>query len=374
MLRGWPVEKIFWWSCRSARPDGEGQAVAGHFVAPSWSKFHPNRRLISLRTWMMEHFWSSRAAAHLRQTMCECRPEVIWVIPQNWSIPPLAKSLPGGKTPFHVSLHDYPDLGNVVKRIGAKAAGKLAAGADALYKAADGRDAICRPMQEDLKQRLGVAGALNRVGVEADDMSFLERKQSEAAAEIRIAFAGTIIAESAFEFFVKALNGIRLRLPRPVRLEFFGAHTQAQRPWFDASWMRERLNLPDAEFRAALRECAWGAVPVSFANEDPRYDRFSFPAKVTSYLAAGLPLIALGHASSSLIELARRFDIGVCSTAVGLEALQAELVAGLSQPEPWARYGDEIRRCVRSEFNAGEMRAALQDSFRRIANARALRA
>ena len=374
MLRGWPADKIFWWSCHAGRAGMEGQAVAGHFVAPSSSKLYPNRRFAPTRAWLMEKFWSPRAAAHLQRTLRECQPDVVWAIPQNWSIPPLAKGLIGGDIPFHVSLHDYPDLGNVVKRIGAGAAGQLAVKADALYARANSRDAICRPMLDDLEQRLGVGGALCRVGVEADDMVFLERKQPEGAAEICIAFAGTIIAESAFEVFVKALNGIRARLPRAVRLEFFGAHTQAQRSWFDAGWMRERRNLPDTDFRAALRECAWGAAPVSFANEDPRYDRFSFPAKVTSYFAAGLPVIALGHPASSLIELARRYDFGVCSTATDLETLQSELLAGLSQPTPWAKYADEVRRCVRSEFNAHEMRAALQESFRRAAATHSSRA
>ena len=189
MLRGWPAEKIFWWSCHPARDGMEGQPVARHFVAPSSSKLYPNIRLARARAWMMEKFWSPLAAAHLRRTLHECRPEVVWVIPQNWSIPPLAKGLLDGDVPFHVSLHDYPDLGSVVKRIGVGAASQLAVNADTLYARANSRDAICRPMLDDLKQRLGVEGALCRVGVEAEDMAYLERKQPEATAEIRIAFA-----------------------------------------------------------------------------------------------------------------------------------------------------------------------------------------
>jgi glycosyltransferase involved in cell wall biosynthesis len=367
MLRGWPADRISWWSCRPSVTRGEGQAVAAHFVAPLPAKLYPNRKFARARAFLMERLWVPYGAAHLRRTLQQCQPEVVLVIPQAWSIPVLARVLPEGKVPFHVSMHDYPDLRTVVERIGSGTARRLALDAERLYARANSRDAICAPMRDDLRERTGADGTICRVGVEAEDLDALDSKPSVRPGEIRIAFAGTIIAESAFDFFVRALAGIRERLPRPVRLEFFGAHTQRERAWFDASWMRERRNLPEPEFRAALRECTWGVAPTAFGDEDPRYHRFSFPAKIAGYLAAGLPIITLAHPQSSLAELAGRYAIGLCSTTSDLETLKAELLAALAEGDPWSRYGAEIRRCVREEFNAARMRAALQAQLRTAA-------
>lgn len=363
MLQGWPADRIWWWSCNQSAPDGEAQPVVEHFVTPLPAKLYPSHRYAKARAWLMENFWTPVAAAHLRRSIAACRPDVVWVIPQQWSIPPLAKVLVNGPTPYHVSMHDFADLRNVVQRLGPKTAQRLARGADALYAAAHSRDAICAPMVKDLQERTGATGWINRVGIEAEDVAYLAQKQPRELTEIRLVFAGTIIAGEAFDFFVRALSGIHARLPLPLKLEFFGAHSQAQRPWFDASWMRERRNLPDAEFRAALRECTWGMSPVSLADEDPRYHRFSFPAKISSYLGAGLPLLALGHPRSSLIELASRANIGMYSTCTDLTGLQTELLTALTAQDPWMRFGEDIRRCVRAEFDATAMRNRVQEEL-----------
>jgi hypothetical protein len=367
MLQGWPADRLWWWSVTPSAPAGEAQPVAGHFVTPLPRRLYPARRYAKPRAWLMEHLWTPVAAAHLRRTIRACRPDVVWVIPQQWAIPPLARVLVGGSVPFRVSMHDFADMQHVVQRLGPGVAQRLARGADALYAAAHSRDAISAPMVADLRARTGADGWINRVGIEPADVACLAQKQPRKLSELRLVFAGTIIAEPAFEFFVRALDGIRARLPLPVRLEFFGAHSHLKRPWFDASWMIERLNVPEADFRAALRECAWGVSPVSLADEDPRYHRFSFPAKISSYLGAGLPVLALGHPASSLIELARRANIGAYSTRSDLAGLQADLLAALTGEDPWVRYGESIQRCVREEFDAGVMRARLHEELFRAA-------
>jgi hypothetical protein len=315
----------------------------------------------------MENLWTPVAAAHLRRAIRACRPDVVWTIPQQWSIPPLAKALVGGDVPYRVSMHDFADLRNVVERLGPEVAQRLAHGAEALYAGAHSRDAISTPMLAELESRTGAAGWVNRVGIESVDLEYLARKQPQPLKELRLVFAGTIIAKQAFDFFVRALAGVRARLPLPVWLEFFGTHSQRDQPWFDPTWMRERLNAPDEMFRAALRECTWGIAPVSLAEEDPRYDRFSFPAKVTSYLAAGLPVLALGHPASSLVELLQRADVGMCSTRSDLAGLQADLLETLTAEDPWGRYQAGIRRCVREEFDAVTMRDRLHAELFRAA-------
>ena len=48
--------------------------------------------------------------------------------------------------------------------------------------------------------------------------------------------------------------------------------------------MREHGNFPEPELLTSLRACTWGFAPMALSDDDPRYDRFSFPTKFISYL------------------------------------------------------------------------------------------
>jgi hypothetical protein len=363
MLRGWPLERIDWWSCRPAPAGDVKQTVSRLATASLPPKLYPNRRFGRIRGALMERFWAPYASSHLRRTIREFQPDVIWGIPQGYAIPPLADVLLGGQVPFHVTMHDYPDLENTVKRIGAAQARSLAKRADALYAGATSRDAISTPMLNELRRTTGADGFLCRLGVEVEDLAYVEQKRPRPAGEIRIGFAGSVTSERTFELFVRALAGIRERLPSRVTLEFFGSNCYEDRRWFDTSWMKSHGHMSEADCLAALRQFSWGLLALASTDDDPRYHRFSFPAKVSSYLAAGLPIIALIHPESSVMDVASKYEIGICSTASSLEELQAKLLPALSAGDPWARYADGIRQCIRSEFNAAKMREDLHRCF-----------
>src|SRR4030095_16699262 len=120
-------------------------------------------------------------------------------------------------------------------------------------------------------------------------------------------------------------------------------------------WMREHGNLPDAELLAELRACTWGFAPMSLTDHDPRDNRFSFPTKFITYLAAGLPVIALGHPESSVMQMARRYSVGLATSAGDLETLARQLGETLAAPTPWLRHREEIIRCAGAEFDAARM-------------------
>ncbi len=51
---------------------------------------------------------------------------------------------------------------------------------------------------------------------------------------------------------------------------------------------------------------------MALDDDDPRYNRFSFPTKFINYLAAGLPVITLGHPESSVVRMASEYQVGLC--------------------------------------------------------------
>ena len=131
--------------------------------------------------------------------------------------------------------------------------------------------------------------------------------------------------------------------------------------------MLEHGNLPEPELLTRLREYDWGLAPMALTDSDPRYNRFSFPTKFITYLAAGLPLITLGHPESAVMKLATQYTVGFVSSSGEREALAAQLKTALETHSPWERYAQEIKRCARVEFDAERMRRTLYACFQKCA-------
>jgi glycosyltransferase involved in cell wall biosynthesis len=365
MLKEWPVEKLFWWSCFPDLTKSFNQKVAAHTSANIPPKWFPNRRLRLIKIFLMERIWAPWAARHLRKTLRRFEPDVIWAVPHSWAIGPLAAALPQSGIGFHVTMQDYLDINNRVRILGKERSSRLAAMAAMLYTQAKTRDATSDSMLDDLRARTGYGGSqMLHAGLEPSDFSYLETKSNaDLPSELRIAYAGTVVVERDFAIFVEALTKVRNRLPVPVKLVMFGTHSYRTRPWFDPSWIREVGDLAEPKFSETLRECVWGFAPMSLVNDDFRYNRFSFPTKFISYLAAGLPVITLGHRESSVIKMARAYRVGVCITSDNCDALESKIMETLSIKYPWTEFGTEIIRCGREKFDAVKMRKRLYECF-----------
>lgn len=363
MLKGWPVERVFWWSCLPDRDKRFGQRVAAHRVANIPPKFYPHRRFRAPKTWLLKYIWSCWAAYHFRKTLTVFKPDMVWVIPVSWSIPPLVKALLPSGLPYHVSVHDYADCRNWAQSFGPGEARRFQAQLELLYARANSRDGIYYPMIEDLRKRTG-QDAIGPVhaGLEKGDFEYIRTKPVNSDEQIRIAYTGTISYEEDFARFAQALAAVRLRLPRPVSLEIFSAHSYRDRTWFDPSWMNEHGNLAEPQFSTELKKCNWGFVMMSLADED-RSQFFSLPTKLVSCLATGLPVFALGHPESSLAKLFQQYRVGICATSGTLEILRARVYEAFSITNPWEVFGAEIQRCAREEFDANRTRRMLHDCF-----------
>jgi hypothetical protein len=366
MLKDWPPEKLYWWSCEPDRGRQYGQRVAGQAVATVPPKFYPARQARPLKCFLMENLWTPWAARHFRKSLAAFEPAVVWMIPHRWSIPPLAKVLLQKKVPLHLSIHDYADGQSMVDSFGIQKAKWMANLVDNLYARAVTRDTVSQQMTDDLRTRTGSDGAISRCGLEDEDFDYLAKAPETPGASIRIAYAGTIIAQKTFAAFAKTLGQIRSRLPRPLTLEFFGDHSYRSQDWFDPAWMKEHGNLALPELSRALKECTWGFAPMELTDDNPRYNRFSLPTKWISYLAAGLPIITLGHPESTVVKMASEYGVGLSATSA--EALDAQLSAALSEPNPKSKYRAEIQRCALAEFDARRMRATLYENFQKCAS------
>jgi len=368
MLRDWPADKLFWWSCRLEPPGNFGQQLAAQALAVIPEKLYPHQRWCAQKSWLLERIWTPWAARHFQRTCRQFQPETVWIIPHAWAIPPLARALSARRMKYHATMQDFMDMGNYVGRHGVDLTQRLVGQAEWLYARATTRDATSHPMIAELHSRTGKPAAqMLHAGIESGELARLGSRGAKTDGSIRIAHAGTIQVPEVFAFFVSALREIRGRLARPLTLEFYGNHSYRSQPWFDPAWMNEHGNLPAAELSAALRSCDWGFAPMALTDADPRYNRFSFPTKFISYLAAGLPVITVGHPESSVVKMAAAHPVGICATTRDAAALAGQLVAGLSEPDPAAKYREGIRQCAETEFNASRMRATLYACLRECA-------
>lgn len=367
MLAGFPGD-VHWWSCRPAVGGTAGKRagfeVSSLRCCPP-GKLMPARLLTRIKAFLMERLWSPRAAASLVGSIRLTKPDCVWAIPHDWSILPLSRALLGespGSTPccLHVTIQDYPDIHGHSEAWGASRTKHLAKQQDELYARATSRDATSWPMLEDLQRRTGAAGVqMLHQGLEDEDFEFLSQPPDNrpAGAPVRIAYAGTVLAHDALERFVRLMEPIRSR-GLTARLEFWGAHSNADRPWFRPEWMVEHGNLPEEQLLQELRACDWGLSPMALSDDDPRYNRYSFPTKFITYLAAGLPVLTMGHRASSVMRTAADHPVGILlgDNADGAaESLQTALADRGSK----AAHRGEILACAHALFDASRMRDKL---------------
>ncbi len=358
MLQRWPAEKLLWWSCLPDSTKKFGRDVAAHFVAGIPSRLYPHITLPRFKAWLLNSTWRHFAARHLKRSIKLSKPDVIWAIPHQWSILPQVEVL--WARSYHVSIHDYPDVHNSRRRLGLNVTNELILGMQQLYRLGTSRDAISNEMAADLEAvTTKPAAQILHSGVEPRELAYLQQKRSLKNRTITIAYAGTIAAKESFALFVAALSQIRKGFPSPIELHFFGAHRYEQESWFEKQWMIEHGNLTPEELTVRLRQCQWGFIPMELDDNNPRYNRYSLPTKIVSYLAAGLGIISVGHTASTVIRLARRYSFGIAIDETNASRMDEVLIQALSVDDPWSQFAEEILRCAHQEFDAASMRDKL---------------
>ena len=85
-------------------------------------------------------------------------------------------------------------------------------------------------------------------------------------------------------------------------------------------------------------------------------------------MAAGLPVIALGHPESSIVKVTSQYHVGLSLTDSNWDGLCGQLLAAFAEPNIKTKYRPEIQRCATAEFDAQRMRAVLYENFRKGAS------
>ncbi len=362
LLVGYPPECIEWWHWRTGTVrELSDLRVNGlhHWRLPD--RVIPNRRFAGLKSALMEHVFVPQAARHLRRTIEEVKPDVVWVLLFGWPILVAKKALLKEQARLHVSLWDMPDTVNWRKTLGGSRTDRFVRATYQLVQRAESSDGISSAVLEEIASKTGRKDALLvHSGFEPHQLNALETQPPSVADDVlRLAYVGTIISENAFAEVLAALDKVRSRVSRKVVLEFFGARNYRSRPWFNSDWMIEHGVFSDQGLVESLRRCAWGIVVMDTEGADLQYSRFSFPNKVGTYLSAGIPVLGVGHEQSTLAAVLRQHPVGRFTNATKRDVLEKFMDDCLKTSDPRAEFRLAIIECAKTEFNAQSIRQRL---------------
>jgi hypothetical protein len=366
VLRDWPHKCLSWWCPYPQYNELQTRSV---FWPPSSPRIFPRTRLRRFKTRMVEICWVPLAKSHLRRTIARVSPDVIWCIPHEWSIPVANTTLPHQSVPYAVYLQDYPTTDQVKAVVGARTANRWMNSVDDMIRHAQFFDATSYPMADDIARRTGrFSTQMLHEGLEQEDFQRLSELTFRRSDErFTVAFAGTIVAEEAFEKTIKNLDSSRSTFGKQLHLRFYSSHKYTTRSWFNSTWMSEHGYKDRSTLIKSLQECQAGFVVMDEYNINANYNRFSFPTKFITYIAAGIEPLVVGHESSAVAVLVRQSGVGRhFSNVESLIATMPNLLNREAADNSFTR--EKVMAFAHCHFDADAKREIFRSGIAAIAN------
>jgi hypothetical protein len=191
----------------------------------------------------------------------------------------------------------------------------------ATLRASRGCAVIGESMREEYQRVYGVDSVVVRHGVAPGGVA--SRPSAGEGAPLLIGFAGSVTARSAFDLLLATLDRLDWRLDgRPVVLRLLGhrfdLRSSVPRRMECLGWRSVEDSI------CLLGECDFNYLPQPFEPDWKPFARLSFPSKLTTYLAAGRPLLLHSPPDASLppFNTVHRFA-SACTSLDGAELEQS---------------------------------------------------
>ncbi|MCF6289776.1 MAG: glycosyltransferase [Desulfobacterales bacterium] len=208
---------------------------------------------------------------------------------------------------------------------------------------------VSETMQKDYKKKYGARTVIVRHGLRMED-SIEQAARFSTPTDFVIGFAGGLYALSAWEALLQALAECDWHIAgRQVVLKVLG--------WNFHFRTKKKMNIhflgwrSPEEAAAILAGCNVNYLPHPFEPELYHLAHYSFPTKMSTYLAAGRPVFVHAPPQSSLTPFCTRNQVGMLCESLD----PAEIIAGLKKLASDQDYYSESARQVfaltRTEFN-----------------------
>lgn len=310
-------------------------------------------------------FVRARNQRNLRRTLRDC---IDWgrknAVEQVWAVldtpvaielaQPLAQAL---GVPLRTTVWDDVEHNTRYFGLDRWSARKVTDGFAGAMRAAASTAVIGETMQAEYARRYGSHGVIVRHGVTTTAAPL---PVVSARDVVRIGFAGSVTARSAFDLLLATLDRLRWRIDeKPVILTVMG-------PRFDLRSNVERriecLGWRTVEQTiAALSVCDFNYLPQPFESEWDSFSRLSFPSKLTTYLAAAAPILLHAPDSGSLPRFFADHPFGACCTSLESERLEVAMRQLVCDDELRRSAIAAGQRAMATEFTAERFRASFAE-------------
>jgi hypothetical protein len=211
---------------------------------------------------------------------------------------------------------------------------------------------VSEAMQRDYRGRYGLESSLLRFGHNLSDAPDAPVRHPEATV---VGFAGSVYGEDAWRAFLAACARLNEggRLP-PLKIQLFGAEGfPYPHPGVEVTcqgW------LPLQEMLRNLAATDFCYLPYWFTPERHRHAQLSFPTKLTTYLAAGRPVLYHGPADADVSSIIRTQGLGLRVHSLASEDLKAAVTRLATDRQVHHDCQRAADRAFHLEFNDAVMR------------------
>lgn len=183
---------------------------------------------------------------------------------------------------------------------------------------------ISESMQSIYRIRYGVESVIMRHGIDESYFQAWDRNGSNGHT-IRIGFAGSLYAKNEWNALLKMLDSVDGRVAgKSVRVSFIG---RMPRTGVNSSRYVDKLgSMPFDASIDALGKTDIAYLPYWFDRRHSSTVRTSFPGKLSTYAACGLPVLFHGPFDSSVTPFLRNFPFGKCCHSLDVKVIHDAVV------------------------------------------------
>lgn len=209
---------------------------------------------------------------------------------------------------------------------------------------------VSETMQKDYQKDYGARTIIVRHGLELDDSQKRVETDNPQSSEFIIGFAGGLYAHSAWEALLQTLADNDWQVGgRRVVLKVMG--------WKFHFRTKEKMNIhflgwqSPEEAAEILSRCDVNYLPHPFEPELHYLAHYSFPTKLSTYLATGRPVFVHAPPQSALAPFCSRNQVGVLCESLDSQEIMAGLKRLASDPDYYSVSCRQAKKLARTEFN-----------------------
>lgn len=213
---------------------------------------------------------------------------------------------------------------------------------------------VSSAMQEAYHQEYGLQSLILRYGHDPEDCGPYPPRRYPRE-DITVGFAGSVYGEDAWRGFLEAVARLNAggSWP-PVKIKIFGSDAFPYR--HEGVEVACQGWLPMQELLRRLAEVDFCYLPYWFMPSRRRHAEFSFPTKLTTYLAAGRPILYHGPEYAEASRIVRTWGLGLRVHSLAGEEIDAAVTRLARDRDLQEDCQQAAAKACRLEFNSTVMK------------------